>query len=66
MTWYEWGQRVGLSWVGVHTEAVTGKLAAAGADLFLPCLEASPCVERLPAALLVVAVVLQHAKGVKM
>ena len=43
-----------------------GNQAAAGADLFLPCLEASPCVERLPAALLVVAVVLQHAKGVKM
>lgn len=42
MTWYEWGQRVGLSWVGGHTEAVTGKLAAAGAELSLSCLWVKP------------------------
>ena len=38
----EWGQRSGLSWVEVHTDVVTGKLAAAGADLSQSCLWVKP------------------------
>ena len=42
MAWFEWGQRVGLSWVEVHAEVVTGKLAAAGAGFSLSCLWVKP------------------------